>query len=284
MITFAPVRTDEVMLRRYEALFFSCFSQADKFAPAVLKWLYVDNPDGIVVGFDAYDGDKLAAHYVCIPTLVRVNGAPVRALLSLNTATHPDYQGKGLFSKLAEMTYQLAAEQGYYCVYGVANANSTPGFVRKLGFQSIQPLEAMVGVGRLGVNFEQASNNAQFERVWTPESLRWRCANPANLVSGFMTAGSAGFYAPAFGRMLPAYAELPGVHGSGPFMHRAPLSPLRLYLGLVPDKACRFLTYQRIPQRFRPSPLNMIFRPLTVEAVRLEAGRIHFSFLDFDAY
>lgn len=284
MITFAPVRIDDEMLSRYKALFFACFSEADKFRPAVLKWLYADNPDGNAVGFDAFDGERLAAHYVCIPATIRIDGVAVKSLLSLNTATHPDYQGKGLFSKLAAMTYAAAAEQGFHSVYGVANANSTPGFVRKLGFQLIQPLGAMVGVGRLGIDFDQTARLAQFERVWTPESLGWRCANPANLVTGFQARGLAGFHAKAMGSLLPAYAELPGQLALDEIGAGRPLSPLRLYLGLVPTGCGRFSTYVSIPQRFRPSPLNLIFRALAAPEFRLEAGRIHFSFLDFDAY
>lgn len=284
MITFAPVRVDDEMLRRYEALFFTCFSEADKFRPRVLKWLYADNPDGQVVGFDAFDGERLAAHYVCVPAFIRVNGVVVRSLLSLNTATHPDYQGKGLFSRLAELTYSAAAEQGFHSVYGVANGNSTPGFVRKLGFQLVQPLEAMVGVGSLGIDFGRVSNRAQFERVWTSESLRWRCANPANPVAGHCAGGLTRFHTKAMGALLPAYAELPGCLSLEGVEHRRPLSPLRLYLGLVPEGAARFNSYVSIPQRFRPSPLNLIFRALADPGQRLEAGSIHFSFLDFDAY
>src|SRR5690349_12069268 len=134
-LSFAPIRTDAAALAQYGALFQACFPMTDKFTPRYLQWLYVDNPDGKAVGYDAWDGERLAAHYVCIPARAWVEGAQVPVLLSLNTATHPDYQGKGLFTKLASMTFEAGAAQGFDGVYGVANANSTPGFVRKLGFQ-----------------------------------------------------------------------------------------------------------------------------------------------------
>lgn len=284
MITFVPVSVDDQMLKRYEELFVRCFSEADKFRPPVLKWLYAENPDGTVLGFDAFDGEQLVAHYACVPTSISIGGHTVKSLLSLNTATHPDYQGKGLFSKLADLTYTAAAEEGFHSVYGVANGNSTPGFVRKLGFQLVQPLEAMVGIGGLGLDFDKILRNAQFERVWTPESLRWRCANPANPVSGFTTPELTGFHTRAMGTLLPAYAELPGVLGLDGGGRCRPSSPLRLYLGLVPDDCGRFAAYASIPLRLRPSPLNLIFRCLSDQALRLDAGSIHFSFLDFDAY
>ncbi|HYW76270.1 MAG TPA: GNAT family N-acetyltransferase, partial [Gammaproteobacteria bacterium] len=74
MITFAPARVDREMLHRYQALFRACFPPSEKFTPNALEWLYADNPDGLVVGYDAIEGERLAAHYVCIPTTIRIDG------------------------------------------------------------------------------------------------------------------------------------------------------------------------------------------------------------------
>ncbi|SIS13288.1 Acetyltransferase (GNAT) domain-containing protein [Aquipseudomonas alcaligenes] len=282
MISFLPAGSAEQQLLRYSELFSVCFPASPKFSLPALHWLYAQNPDGTVVGFDAFDGDLLVAHYVCIPAAVRLAGRTVRALLSLNTATRPSHQGRGLFSKLAEMTYQAAAEQGYECVYGVANANSTPGFVRKLGFQLVEPLAAKVGLGGLGGDLQGVDRQAQFQRVWSPESLRWRCSNPASRVDGWALGGCHAFHARALSSLVPAYAEL-SAELPMPTVS-PPLTPLRLYIGLRPSGTCRFSSYVDIPDRLRPSPLNLIFRPLSVSDERLEAGQIHFSFLDFDAY
>jgi hypothetical protein len=74
MMTFSPVRTDDAALAQYGALFAACFPGANKYTPQYLKWQYADNPDGPVVGFDAWDGERLAAHYVCVPARARVAG------------------------------------------------------------------------------------------------------------------------------------------------------------------------------------------------------------------
>lgn len=268
----------------YCALFASCFPGSDKFTPAYLDWLYTANPDGAAVGYDAWDGERLAAHYVCVPARARVNGADVRLLLSLNTATHPDYQGKGLFTKLADLSYQAGAEQGFDGVYGVANANSTPGFIRKLGFQLVRPLEARVGLGRLHTG-GGVSGELSFERSWNKDSLAWRCANPNNRVRYRASGGRWQFHAPALGSGLPAYAELPmqdlaldASPGNGPVF------PLRLFIGLAPDQASHYWNYISIPQRLRPSPLNLIYRSFTPRVTTLDPSMIRFSFLDFDAY
>jgi len=179
---FVPIGFDQQTLAEYSALFSACFPSTNKFTPAYIAWLYVRNPDGNAFGFDAREDGVLAAHYVCIPAQARIDGRTVRVLLSLNTATHPRFQGQGLFTKLAAMTFDAAAGAGFEGIYGVANANSTPGFIRKLGFQLVRPLDALVGVGRTGAVDDRARPCA-FERLWTTQALDWRCANPDNPVA-----------------------------------------------------------------------------------------------------
>ena len=65
---------------------------------------------------------------------------PFTGALSLNTAVHERARGGGVFTRLAEETYDKARVRGIRVVVGVANANSTPGFVKRLGFTSIGPL------------------------------------------------------------------------------------------------------------------------------------------------
>jgi GNAT superfamily N-acetyltransferase len=288
-LTFAPVRCDDAALALYGQLFAACFPGTEKFTPAYLRWLYADNPDGGVAGYDAWDGERLAAHYVCVPGMATIGGQQVRVLLSLNTATHPDYQGKGLFTKLAALTYDSAREQGYDAVYGVANANSTPGFIRKLGFQLVRPLEARVGVGGVGTPPHGQGVAASFERVRSPAALAWRCANPDNPVRMRRHGALWRFDAAAL-PLTRAYGELALPAAADPALAQAAAAtdgawaPARLYLGLVPDAERRFTGYPTIPARLRPSPLNLIYRSLSGRVAQLDPAAIRFSFLDFDAY
>jgi GNAT superfamily N-acetyltransferase len=281
---FAPIRLDPATLAAYGALFAACFPGTDKFTPEYLAWLYLANPDGPAVGFDAWDGERLAAHYVCVPARAWVAGELVPVLLSLNTATHPDYQGQGLFTRLAAMTYEAGRADGFDGVYGVANANSTPGFVRKLGFQLVRPLEARIGIGALRHRDKPPAQALSFERCWSDAALAWRCANPHNPVWARGDGARRRFHAAAFGNALPAYAEL---EGSAPVPARpapAPLSPLRLFIGLAPDQGARYWNYASIPMRLRPSPLNLIYRSFVPRVASLDPASIQFTFLDFDAY
>jgi GNAT superfamily N-acetyltransferase len=285
MISFRPMQFDEQTIGAYQRLFQACFPGTDKYSAVYLHWLYRDNPDGHAVGFDAWDGDRLAAHYACIPAAAAIEGRPTRVLLSLNTATHPDYQGKGLFTKLAELSYEAGMQIGYDGVYGVANANSTPGFIRKLQFQLVRPLEARIGVGALGTG--ATSITPAFERLWSEQSLRWRCASPANPVNARCVGHQWQFRAAAMPPWICAYAEVviaANIAPVAPVAIRGSKSPVRLFLGLLPDAAGGMSTYFPIPGRLRPSPLNLIYRSFKPGSGKLDASAIQFSFLDFDAY
>jgi hypothetical protein len=278
-----PIQLDAERIALYSALLKACFpdtpANARKFSIESLVWLYTQNPEGLAIGFDAFDEDKLVAHYVCIPSTITGASGRLKALLSLNTATAAQYQGKGLFTQLAKTTFAAATEQGFACVYGVANQNSTPGFVQKLGFNLVGPLQALIGLGRLCP--PKPNSSLQFQRSWSMAALKWRCANPANPIRVCRRSGCDIFYADTGYPLIDACVEQLGHEFStDPFCVQQ--WKFKLMLGLFPQGVPS--TYFRIPDFLKPSPLNFIFKSLD-PAVSIPARHaVHFTFLDFDAY
>lgn len=274
-----PARTTPEALTAYAGLLSEVFGAGPKFTAKALAWRYRDNPAGTVVGADAWAGEVLAAHYVTCPLAATVEGQPLRGLVSLNTATHPDFQGQGLFTRLARDTYDQGAAQGYDFVIGVANAQSTPGFLGRLGFQHVGRLEAGL-LARTPRRFSPVAT--QFSGAWDAATLAWRLANPA-----------AAYRTVRRGELTAVYADthIPGVRCAG-FVEteaqgagRAAAPGLTLFLGLDPRIALGRLGFISLPDRFRPSPLNLIYRPLSARAPRgLDPQATAISFLDFDPY
>ncbi|MFN8322539.1 MAG: GNAT family N-acetyltransferase [Chitinophagales bacterium] len=87
------------------------------------------------LGYVAYDESmKPAAFYGVYPYKTEYKGKEYLAAQSGDTMTHPSHTGKGLFTTLAKMTYQLAKEEGIQFIFGYPNQNSYPGFVKKLSW------------------------------------------------------------------------------------------------------------------------------------------------------
>jgi GNAT superfamily N-acetyltransferase len=101
-------------------------------------WRFRENPAGKHLIKLMWDDDELIGHYAVSPLFMNVEGVDVLTALSLTTMTHPDYQGKGIFSKLSMALYN-DLEQNYNCkaIWGFPNNNSHYGFVKKLEWKNL---------------------------------------------------------------------------------------------------------------------------------------------------
>jgi len=98
------------------------------------------------IGFLARDviSDTIAAFYGVFPLVGKFDGNQVLIAQSGDTMTHPKHQGKGLFTKLAKLTYDLAQREGIVFVFGFPNKNSFPGFINKLDWQHYSDINTYV--------------------------------------------------------------------------------------------------------------------------------------------
>lgn len=279
--SLSPASSDLSRLEQYSSVLTHTFASS-LFSPEYLRWQYGDNPHGKVVGVDAHAGDELAAHYATIPVSYELDGSPIRGVLSLNTATHPDHQGKGLFKKLAAATYELAAEQGFQFVIGVANQNSTHGFVNRLGFSLIAPLEVRLGVGRVGhpaaSTLHAQRSPARFNSTWSAESLAWRLSRPG----GRYIRQASGIYAPT--DKAGIFAALGPAAPNGLTLPTRKILPIKMWIGISPQRPTRGV-FGALPNALRPAPLNLILKDLTGgDLPSLQASDIRLDLADFDAY
>lgn len=93
------------------------------------------------VGFTAYDQNNNAvAFYGVYPCKIEYQGKTFLAAQSGDTMTHSDHAGKGLFTQLANKTYQYCRENRFHGVFGFPNENSFPGFTKRLGWSHFDDL------------------------------------------------------------------------------------------------------------------------------------------------
>ena len=279
---------------------------------AYLEWLYQRSPFGPVIEANLDDELGRAGHYALVPIGLTRDGAERNGALSLNTAVHERARGGGTFVRLASQTIADAARRGVETVVGVANAASTPGFVRRLEFELLTPLPASMMIptpgSRGGIRSGPADASAFARgglagacqpllaapaigegRLWTEQTLSWRLARPGARYalhrSDELLAVSCkdsrygipvAIVLKVFARSRLSDASRRALVRVACRFHRAPLA---LHVGL--NELVDFPGLA-LPGRLRESPLNLIYRSL--ESQKRPASIVRFEFLDFDAY
>lgn len=260
-------------IETYAKLLSDVFKGSDKFTPEFLDWQYFQNPLGNVVGYDAIYNNEIVAHYATIPVSYMFNNRPTKGLLSLNTATHSNHQGKGLFTKLANNTYYLAKESGYDFVIGVANQNSTHGFIKKLGFYLIGQLDVILYVGQVK---KKSDLQNYFVSCWDEKTLAWRLKNPsANYLEkeGSIFSNTA---IPFIKSLLLTEKKSANVD-----LKKAKIIPIKMAIGFNVNRP---LFSINLPDKLKPSPLNLIFKNLSDFTISVSKDNCYFELIDFDAY
>ncbi len=96
------------------------------------QWKFRANPAGSSVIAIAEADGRIVGQYALWPTPLRLGQSVIKGAQSLDTMTHPDYRGQGMFTVLAEECMNYAAARGIEALYGFPNDNSQPGFIRRL--------------------------------------------------------------------------------------------------------------------------------------------------------
>jgi len=246
----------------YEALLNACFPLSE-LNREYLEWLYFSNPLGDVVGFDAMDGDVLAAHYACIPT--SVDGKI--GLLALNTATHPSYRSRGIYKKIALQTFENWSSD-YNFVVGVANKLAAKACVRHLGFSEI---------GRLNLRFGDLRRPTSGARSWSQAELDWRINSPRQQLEKKSVGDGLvelSMRPKNFPFKIKSIIPLQDTGLAG--MEQMKVRKHGFTVDWIRGNKPRI----QLPEKLKPSPLVMIYQNLNGSDTELNS----WSFPDFDAF
>jgi len=231
---------------------------------------------GTVVGMDAFYDGKLVAHHAAMPVLYHVFGKPVKALLAINNGTHPDHQGKGLFTKIGNMNFDEAKQLGYHFVISANNQNSTYGYLNKFGFRKLAPLIVKVGIGKI---IPDNANNYAVHSIWNEENLAWRLQNPMskyyrNNDSIFAATNYAGFRAQMLSRECNLLKDKDLKSTKLPFTVWIGMSENLKRQGILVD----------LPDKLKPAPLNLLIKDLIGNIPLFTKEEIFYELIDLDAY
>ncbi len=117
---------------------------------AFFAWKHRENAFGPSPAWVAVDGNRIVGLRTLMRWEFETRDRPVRAVRAVDTATHPDHQGRGIFSALTRRAVDELRAEGVDFVFNTPNDKSRPGYL-KMGWQP---------VGRLPTGLRPASITA----------------------------------------------------------------------------------------------------------------------------
>jgi GNAT superfamily N-acetyltransferase len=100
------------------------------------QWKHRDNPFGPSPCLLAVSAGQLVGLRVFMRWTWRASGAKVPAVRAVDTATHPEWRGRGIFSRLTLALVEQMKGEGIAFVFNTPNDQSRPGYL-KMGWESV---------------------------------------------------------------------------------------------------------------------------------------------------
>lgn len=143
-------RATEADLPQVLGLLRASLGQETEHHEAFFRWKHLANPFGPSPSWVATDDDRIVGFRTFLRWEFDAGDRVVKAVRAVDTATHPEYQGRGIFRALTLRALDELRTEGVAFVFNTPNDQSRPGYL-KMGWQQ---------VGRLPVGV-------------LPTSLRW---------------------------------------------------------------------------------------------------------------
>ena len=98
------------------------------------RWKHVENPFGASPVLLAEEGGQLVGIRAFLKWEYRFQSKTISACRAVDTAVHPDFQGKGIFTTLTLQLIEEIKKDGVDLIYNTPNTKSTPGYL-KMGWE-----------------------------------------------------------------------------------------------------------------------------------------------------
>lgn len=127
-------------------------------------WKHINNPFGESPVLLAIENNQIIGVRAFMRWQWRKEGKIYRAIRAVDTATHPEHQGRGIFKKLTLELLDECKKDGIDLVFNTPNDKSKPGYL-KMGWEEAGRLPVKVGFKRpfsMVLNKLKSNINAEF--------------------------------------------------------------------------------------------------------------------------
>lgn len=109
---------------------------------AFFAWKHAQSPFGPSPAWVAEVDGKVVGFRTFMRWQFDHEGGPVEAVRAVDTATHPDHQGRGIFTRLTLHALRELAAEGVAFVFNTPNGKSRPGYL-KMGWKPVATLPVL---------------------------------------------------------------------------------------------------------------------------------------------
>jgi GNAT superfamily N-acetyltransferase len=114
--------------------------------PDFFEWKHRANPFGRSLLLVAEADHRIVGLRAFLRWTFRLEGRSIHAVRAVDTATHPDFQGQGIFSKLTMTALDALGEEAEL-VFNTPNEKSLPGYL-KMGWSRVGTIRVLLRVRR----------------------------------------------------------------------------------------------------------------------------------------
>ena len=100
------------------------------------EWKHHESPFGPSPAWVAVDGGEIVGLRILMRWEFERGDGVARAVRAVDTATHPAYQGRGIFSRLTRIALEDLEREGVDFVFNTPNDKSRPGYL-KMGWREV---------------------------------------------------------------------------------------------------------------------------------------------------
>jgi len=145
-------------------------------------WQYRNNPNGkaiILLAQDDSNNNVIVGTNTIIPTRLLIEQEEILSSLACNVQVDPDYQKKGIFSKLLSSMSLVAKKKEISSLFAIPNENSFGSFINE-GSSEIIQLPLLVRPIKFSRYF-----NSPFSKILKIFEIFWKIKTPLNNVEEF---------------------------------------------------------------------------------------------------
>jgi Acetyltransferase (GNAT) domain len=137
---FRPITMDDT--ETITAIYSLCFGI--KPSEKYIRWRYLETLAGVSPTMLAFDKEICVGSYGVWPTKLLLDGKQILGAQAIDSMTHPQYRGRGIFVEVAERCYRVLNQHGYQVLYGFPNDSAYPGRIRRLNWDHVSDIHHWV--------------------------------------------------------------------------------------------------------------------------------------------